>query len=192
MIPPYLNIPLVTWLWLRGRCANCQAPITIRYFLVEALTRRSVCACWLRFGHSSALLALAYCVLLAAFSSPHSSTSSISSSPTKSPSAASLWFCCFRSGARSAQRVGPLTPPYQEAWWASCWQRHGLSDPAPGQLLFGRQNVELKPNTRIMLHRSGADPARLRDRLPRPILSEIDTLSWKARRLNWWIGVTET
>jgi len=23
-IPWYLNIPLVTWLWLRGQCANCK------------------------------------------------------------------------------------------------------------------------------------------------------------------------
>ena len=31
------NIPLVSWLVLRGRCANCQAPISVRYPLVEAL-----------------------------------------------------------------------------------------------------------------------------------------------------------
>ena len=27
-IPFYLNIPLVTWLVLRGRCKNCGAPIS--------------------------------------------------------------------------------------------------------------------------------------------------------------------
>src|SRR5437867_5224830 len=37
-IPWYLNIPLFTWLFLRGRCANCRAPIPVRYFLVELLT----------------------------------------------------------------------------------------------------------------------------------------------------------
>ena len=37
-IPAYLNIPLATWLWLRGKCANCGAPISIRYFMVELLT----------------------------------------------------------------------------------------------------------------------------------------------------------
>src|SRR5574344_1951821 len=32
------NIPLVSWLWLRGRCRDCQAPISARYPLVELLT----------------------------------------------------------------------------------------------------------------------------------------------------------
>ena len=32
------NIPLVSWLWLRGRCRACQAPISARYPLVELLT----------------------------------------------------------------------------------------------------------------------------------------------------------
>jgi len=37
-IPMRRNIPLVSWLLLRGRCADCKAPIAVRYFLVELLT----------------------------------------------------------------------------------------------------------------------------------------------------------
>ena len=32
------NIPLLSWLWLKGRCRSCQAPISARYPLVELLT----------------------------------------------------------------------------------------------------------------------------------------------------------
>ena len=32
------NIPLLSWLWLRGRCSACSAPIGARYPLVELLT----------------------------------------------------------------------------------------------------------------------------------------------------------
>ena len=66
-IPWYLNIPLVTWLYLRGRCANCRAPISIRYFLVELLTGVAFLACWLSFGGGSPGLALVYCLVLGGF-----------------------------------------------------------------------------------------------------------------------------
>ena len=32
------NIPLLSWLWLKGRCRKCKAPISARYPLVELLT----------------------------------------------------------------------------------------------------------------------------------------------------------
>ena len=32
------NIPIVSYLWLRGRCASCHAPISLRYPVIEALT----------------------------------------------------------------------------------------------------------------------------------------------------------
>lgn len=35
-VRPYDNVPVVSWLLLRGRCRDCRAPISIRYPLVEA------------------------------------------------------------------------------------------------------------------------------------------------------------
>jgi leader peptidase (prepilin peptidase)/N-methyltransferase len=37
-IAPYDNLPIVSWLALRGRCRHCAAPISPRYPLVELLT----------------------------------------------------------------------------------------------------------------------------------------------------------
>ena len=66
-IPWYLNIPLITWLYLRGKCRNCGAPIAFRYFVVELLTGVAFVSCWIVFGRESAALALVYCLLLGGF-----------------------------------------------------------------------------------------------------------------------------
>jgi leader peptidase (prepilin peptidase)/N-methyltransferase len=69
-IPWWLNIPLVTWLALKGRCKNCGAPISPRYFAVELLTGVAFLSCWLAFGErghpfQSMPLALVYAIFLA-------------------------------------------------------------------------------------------------------------------------------
>lgn len=42
-IRPWHNIPLLSYWWLRGQCATCHAPISLRYPLVEALTMVASC-----------------------------------------------------------------------------------------------------------------------------------------------------
>jgi leader peptidase (prepilin peptidase) / N-methyltransferase len=37
-VRPYDNVPVLSWLALRGRCRDCRTPISARYPLVEALT----------------------------------------------------------------------------------------------------------------------------------------------------------
>lgn len=37
-IKPWHNVPVVGWIALRGKCANCKAPISPRYPIVEAIT----------------------------------------------------------------------------------------------------------------------------------------------------------
>jgi len=37
-IPFYLNIPILSWLMLRGKCKYCKAPISPRYLVIEFIT----------------------------------------------------------------------------------------------------------------------------------------------------------
>jgi leader peptidase (prepilin peptidase)/N-methyltransferase len=38
IIPWYRNVPVFAWLWLRGKCGDCGAPIPARYPLIELAT----------------------------------------------------------------------------------------------------------------------------------------------------------
>ena len=57
----YQNIPLLSWLFLRGRCANCGSQIAFRYFVVELVTALLFLAVWLQ---SPWPIALAYWVFV--------------------------------------------------------------------------------------------------------------------------------
>lgn len=37
-IKPWQNIPIFSWVFLKGKCATCDNPISVRYPLVEAIT----------------------------------------------------------------------------------------------------------------------------------------------------------
>jgi len=45
-IPWYRNLPIITWVVQRGKCAECQAPIPFRYLFVEFLTAVLFVAAW--------------------------------------------------------------------------------------------------------------------------------------------------
>lgn len=62
-IAAYDNIPVVSWLLLRGRCRKCQAPISFQYPAIEAVTGVLFAAVTLVFGAS--LLTLALLVFMA-------------------------------------------------------------------------------------------------------------------------------
>src|SRR5258708_29995471 len=49
-IKPYDNVPLFAWLWLRGKCRACGAPISAMYPLIELATGLLFVAAFLEFG----------------------------------------------------------------------------------------------------------------------------------------------
>jgi leader peptidase (prepilin peptidase)/N-methyltransferase len=65
----YDNIPVVSWLLLRGRCRTCGTGISWRYPAVELATALLVAACWWKFGVSwDAAIASFYCAVLVVLS----------------------------------------------------------------------------------------------------------------------------
>jgi leader peptidase (prepilin peptidase)/N-methyltransferase len=56
-IRPWHNLPVLGWLWLRGRCADCRAPISFQYPLVELASGVLSGVCAWRFGWSPQLAA---------------------------------------------------------------------------------------------------------------------------------------
>jgi len=55
----YDNVPILSWMILRGRCRHCQARISPRYLVVELLTGGLFLACYAHFGLT--LATLKYC-----------------------------------------------------------------------------------------------------------------------------------
>jgi len=65
-IPWHQNLPLVSWLLLRGRCADCGARIAFRYFLVELLTALFFLVIWKTFPWQIAIAYWAFIALVIA------------------------------------------------------------------------------------------------------------------------------
>jgi leader peptidase (prepilin peptidase)/N-methyltransferase len=155
-IPWYLNLPLVGWVALRGKCAACRAPISPRYVLVELLTALLFLGAWLAFGRQSAALALASALFLSGlvvatfidfehFIIPDEITLG---------GAGAGFLLSFvvpelhhtASPVVAAQRslVGAL------AGWAVMYGVLRL-----GKLLFGRERIRLEPGTRVFFGETG-------------------------------------
>jgi leader peptidase (prepilin peptidase)/N-methyltransferase len=63
------NVPVLSWLLLRGRCRHCQASIPWRYPAVELVSALLVAGSVWKFGlHPEALVAAAFCLVLVAVS----------------------------------------------------------------------------------------------------------------------------
>jgi leader peptidase (prepilin peptidase)/N-methyltransferase len=57
-IPFYDNVPIISWLLLRGKCRSCRAPISPQYPLVELINALLTLFLFLKFGPSFPFLVL--------------------------------------------------------------------------------------------------------------------------------------
>jgi leader peptidase (prepilin peptidase) / N-methyltransferase len=65
----YHNVPVFSWVFLGGKCANCKTPISKQYPFVELLTAAASVVCLWRFGPGfSCVMALIFTWLLVAMS----------------------------------------------------------------------------------------------------------------------------
>jgi len=56
LIPLYHNVPVLSWLILRGKCRACKQPISPRYLVIELLTGLLFLGCYTHFGLTLAAL----------------------------------------------------------------------------------------------------------------------------------------
>lgn len=62
-VKPYDNVPILSWLLLRGHCRSCSQPISPRYPLVEAATA-ALCVGAVLVHHSASSIALSIALIL--------------------------------------------------------------------------------------------------------------------------------
>lgn len=64
IIPPYHNIPIVSWFILRGKCASCGCKFSIRYPFIEFLTAALFLQSWLHYSSPTAIIAMIFVFIL--------------------------------------------------------------------------------------------------------------------------------
>ncbi len=63
-IPWYNNLPIISWLVLRGRAACCGTRIDLRYWLVELGMALLIMAIWLKYGSADPVAAVIYAIMI--------------------------------------------------------------------------------------------------------------------------------
>lgn len=144
-IPWYRNLPVFTWVWQRGRCAECQMGIPVRYVLVEVLTMLLWGAAWWVYGTKGqpgeAFLLIVFLTLLV-------SISFIDAEHYIIPVKMTWWGAAFAvGGAIWFSELVTLAKSGQ--FWPQSWQEAALGFAAGyailqlvvwgGKLAFGKQ-----------------------------------------------------
>ena len=155
-IPLRLNLPVISWLWLRGRCANCAAPISPRYLAVELLTGVIFLTTWLTFGRTEALMAAALCVLFAGFIAATFIDFEHLIIPDEITLGGIVVGFLFSTAAPALQGVVDAPAAIRHSALGILVGGglvYGIL--RLGKLLFGRHKISLEPGTRVIFHEGG-------------------------------------
>ena len=61
-IKPWHNIPIISWILLKGKCAYCSAPISIRYPIIEVLSGILAVLIYIKLQHIDIFLVINFAV----------------------------------------------------------------------------------------------------------------------------------
>lgn len=130
------NIPILSWLLLRGKCADCHAPIPVRYWIVEVVTALLFAASWYQSSVLTALLLFVFMALAVAIGWIDAEHQIIPISLTWGGSAVALIYAGFHS---ELLHVRDPSAAHEGPWWT------GVKDAGLGWVLgfFGLWSVVL-------------------------------------------------
>ena len=183
-IPMWQNMPIFSWLMLRGRCASCRTAISPRYIGVEALTGVLFVAAWLYYGEEAPWAAASASILLAGFVA----ATFIDFEHFIIPDQITL------GGVGVGFLLSLVAPElHQETSILAALRSSALGILVGGgvvylvlrlgKFLFGRERVALEPGSRVIFHDAGI---RLPDReisFEEVFYRESDTVVMEGRHL---------
>ena len=154
-IPWHQNLPLLSWLFLRGRCANCGSRIAFRYFAVELLTALLFLAVWRSFSWEVALVYWVFLSLLIAATFIDFEHFIIPDEITLGGTAAGVLACVIVPGLMSTDSrlvalgtsIGSAALGYALLWLVL----------EGGKLAFGKKKIRLAAPTPFTWTRNGDD-----------------------------------
>lgn len=156
------NLPILSWLLLRGKCSGCSQRISPRYIAVETLTGLLFVAAWIHYGAESPGAAIGAAVLLAGFTAATFIDFEHFIIPDEITLGGTVAGFLLSLAGPELHRVDTL---------AAAMRSSGLGIVVGGgvvylvlrlgKLLFGRERLEIPPGSRVTFHDTGV---RLPDR----------------------------
>ena len=153
-LPWYENLPVLSWLWLRGRCSGCSARIPVRYPLVELLTAGLFLWLWWSFPPAIAVAYMVLAALLVAGTFIDLEHMILPDSLTLGGAAVGVFLSMLIAGLQPGE-------DWEERLRASLFGAGAgfaalFAVVELGKLAFGRKRFELEPNEDFII-KAGAD-----------------------------------